>query len=83
MNSIYALAKDLRGISRNGVPPFFLGNNIADGIESACKANDHTAQGCALGDGSYRGRIIKRVLKVLPLQGDDVVLLPTQGVALG
>ena len=24
MNSIYALAKDLRGISRNGVPPFFL-----------------------------------------------------------
>ena len=31
----------------------------------------------------YRGRIIKRVLKVLPLQGDDVVLLPTQGNALG
>ena len=29
---------------------------------------------------SYRGRIIKRVLKVLPLQGDDGVLLPTQGV---
>ena len=30
-----------------------------------------------------RGRIINRVLKVLPFQGDDVVVHPTQGDALG
>ena len=52
----------------------------------------HTAQGYALGDGviqkeiaPYRGRIIKRFLKVLPLQGADggVAIHPRRSPGLG